>query len=305
MYYNISYEIAGVVILLGLILGRRRYFKSEDRTLRMFVGVLMLTLATSISNIFAALAYSEIIPLSNRWMLVTESVYLLLAVYSCYFMLRMVSERTGFDAEGFRIGNFILIAAFSILVMINVGTKFMFWYEYHDGREFVGTKWFHLDYLVYVLLFIEIAFVLIRNGRKLRRRVFVLTSTVFFFPVVCIFIQFIDDRILLSGIGAIGALLVYSFTLGEEDFESLQNTLEQLKETEVKEKENREEIEKVQRVKDMFLQDISERFDTPLEEVLRVGEEMKEYQDNPEIVEYIRQINQAGNQLQEFVGELK
>lgn len=301
MYYNINFEIAAILVLAAMLLGRRNLFKSEDKTIRMFMGVLIMTIGTTVFNIVAALSYAQIIPVDDSWMLVIETAYMLLGIYSCYFMLRLVCVRTGFESEVFRIANFTYIAVMSVVLLINIAGHFMFYYEDH---VFVGTSWFHLDYLIYVILFLEIAFVLIAKGKKLRRRVVILTSSIFFCPVGCIIIQFINDRLLLSGIGATVALFIYSFTLGEEDFEELQATLEELQRVKEQSELSRAEAEKVERVKELFIEQISNRFDAPLSEVIRISEEMKEFQDNPLISEYIEQINEAGLQLQTFVGEL-
>lgn len=301
MYYNICYEIAAMILLSIMIIARAKYFKSKDKTVIQFMSVSLLAIATCGVDIIAALCTSDYIHVNDQWMLVVETVYLLFSTYVCCWQLRVVCLRVSYLSESLRIWNFLVAAIMSILLLLNIGVGHVFHYENH---ELVKTLPFYLIYVVNAIYFLEMAVVLLTKGKKMRRKVFILTSSIFFLPVICILIQLFYDRLILSGIGATMALILFSFSLGDDDYETLQKTLAELEDSKEIEKENRKKAEKAQQVKQIFMKSISSEFEAPIKEALLISEMMEADCEDMEVIGYARQIHSASNQLLRFVDEL-
>lgn len=301
MYYNICYEVAAIVILVVLILARFKYFSSDNRVIKQFMNVIIMVLVTSIMNVIAALSYSSIIPVGDKLMLLIETIYLIFALLCCYFQLEVIIMRFAKGSEQIRIYNFILVALMSIVLSINLYKPFVF--EYID-HTFMGYPLFNGIYVIYVILFIEMSVLIIMNKDRARLQTVILTSSIMVLPIVCILIQFIDDRILLSEFGATIAFLLYSYSLEDKDYNKLQITLKELEESRKKELENRESITRVNEVKNLFMESISEELEAPIFEVLELSNSVYEEADSQEVKEYAQKINGAGKHLNSFIDQL-
>lgn len=301
MYYNFSYEIVAVLLLLLMLWSKMQYFRSDNRVEHMFWGVMALYLVTNSINIVAALCYSDVIPVNDTWMLVIETVYLLLAMYAVHYQFRIVCTRVEFESEVFRVGNFALVALMTILLLVNIGVRFIF--EYIDN-EFVGYPFFKSIYLVNGVMFVEMAMVIWNRRKLVRRKVAIFSIFMFLFPVVCILIQFLDDRLLLSGVGATAALMMFSFTLGDQDYEELQSTLVRLEQSKAQDVIKKDEIEAAYRVRQRFMETVSEDMRDPIEEISRINQNIREKSTDEHIGEYVSKIDEASQQLLSFVDEL-
>ncbi len=300
MYYVIDYEIAAVILLVIMIVSKIKLFKSKDRTTRMYMIVLVVALICGILDIFTALCQGNIIHVTDKYMLLFETIYLILILYSNYYLLRLICFRTHLESEALHIFNFVLISVLSFFLLSNLGQSFMFHYE---NLKFVGSSWFDFIYLINMAIYIEIAVVLVEKGKRLRRKILILCINAFLLPVVCIIAQYINDRILVSELGVVAAMFLFGFTLGEEDYASWELKRKELEETEDEEARIFAEAQKAKQVKIIFLDRITNKIETPLSGMIRAGEEMREFDVTPEIGEYIAQINKATNQLQEFTSE--
>lgn len=301
MYYNICYDIVSLIILGLLIISKFNMFHAEEQISRQFMHVVAIAFVSCLIDIVAALCYASIIPISDIWMLMVETAYLLFAMYTCYLQLRVVCLRTAFKSEAFRNINFLIVAIMTICLLINIANKFMF--EYID-HTFVGYHSFDSIYIVDGIMFVEMATVLVNRRRTLRKKVLFFSSAFFFFPIICILIQFADDRLLLSGAGVTAALLIFSFTLGDQNYESLQQAQTELEESKEIEKHYKADVEAANRVKTLFMERVSNEFKEPIEEAIAISTEMKIKSDDAKVKELIGEIEVANKQLLLFVDEL-
>lgn len=301
MYYNINYEIAAIILLIILMIGRREYFKSTNKINIQFMRVIMLVLTTCVVNIVAALSYSNYIPVDDQMMLFIETIYLILAMFSCYLQLVVIVSRCNYESNVVHIVNFILVGFVSIILLINLSGKFVF--EYID-HVFTGHTLFTFMYLVYVVMFIEMAVFLISNRHHIRSQIYILICGVMICPLAGILIQFLNDRLLLSGLGATAAFIIYSFSLEDEDYEKWQNTLNDLEVSKEKEQQNRKDAMISSRVKTIFMRSVSNELREPIKEVMTLSGRMSSRSREEEVINYAEKINESGKQLLSFVDEL-
>lgn len=305
MYYDIDYEIASIILLIVLIIARRRYFKSENSIIRQFMTVIILLIITCVIDIIAALSSAYIIPLSDEMMLVVESIYMLMALFVCFMQLMVVSRRMDANIDKIRVVNFLLVAFITLILCFNVYGHFIFEYKTVNGvREFIGYTLFYLIYIVYSIFFIQMAIVIILNKNKVRKQTFKLITGILIFPIFCIIIQSAYDNLLLSGFGGTLAFLIYSFSVEDQDYDKLQLTMAELEETRKLQHENEERIISANKVKSLFMENISEELKRPLNEILNICDDLKKENDDKAIDEYTQKINDSGKQLLSFIDEL-
>ena len=301
MYYNICYEVAALVILVALMITKYKYFKSENNVIKLFMVVSVMVAVTCITNITAALCFSNVIPTSDQMMLLVETVYLILTTLCCYMQLVVIEQRFMEHSSRIRMINFVLIAIMIIALTVNLSNHFIYEYVNH---VFTRNIWFNFIYIVTAAMFAEMGVIIVINRKKVRRETFILTSSIMILPILCIFIQFFDDRYLVSEFGATIAFLIYSYSVEDQDHERLQKTLEELEESRQSEIRTREEITNVNRVKTLFMKNISEELRLPVREVLNVNTELKNKTDDDIVNDFTQKIEEAGTQLLDFVDEL-
>jgi len=302
MYYNIYFEIAAIIILFMIIIGRKAFFEKKDKLTSEFFGVIGFTLVTCIVNIIAALCYDCIIPNSDKGMLVVETVYLLFAMYCCYAQLRVVCLSVGYESDVFRLINFYLLIVVSVALLINLGPGIIF--EYVD-HKFLGHPLFYATYIIYIAFFLEMLIVLYLNRSMMRRKQLILTTSLFIFPAVCILLQLLFDRYLLSELGATMAFLVFCFTLGDRDYEEYQQVAKELQASGEAIQKSREEANKANRVKTLFIRKMSAELGGPIKEILDICYEAGTSAEDSKTLEYIDRISEGGRDLNSFFCEIE
>ena len=131
-----------------------------------------------------------------------------------------------------------------------------------------------------------------------------LTSSCFFFPIICIIIQFFNDRLLLAMIGATVASVVFGLTLGDNDYDVLQNTLEELNRVKESEATSRHDAESANKVKTIFLENISNELLDPIKEVNDISNEIEGMTEDIELKKYAKEINNASVELLNVVEDI-
>lgn len=301
MYYNICYDLASILILIIMLLARNAFFDKYNELTRSFVTVVLLTFITCMTNIMACLCYDCIIPNSDRGMLVVETIYLLLAIYSCYACLRMMSLRVDFSSDMLRMVNFFLIITVSIALMINVGPGFIFRYENH---EFIGSILFRCVYFIYAAFFVEMFVILMIKRKNIRTKILLLISSILFLPLTGILVQFINDRLIVSDFSVTVALLFFAFTLSEQDYEGLQSAYDELERSKRLISRSMTDAEAARRVKSLFMKKMSASFELPLEEINKSCDNMSKLTDDNELSNMINITKNKSNEMQSLVKEL-
>lgn len=301
MYYNINFDIASIVILLILVLCKYKYFFSENSVTKQFMNVVTMVIITCVLNILAALCYSRIIPGNDKVMLLIETIYLIAAIASCYLQLMVIAQRFSTSDYFIKLANFILVAAYSICLGINIYGHFIF--EYID-HEFCSYAPFTVVYMIYAIFFIEMFVLIVVNKDKFRRQTVILTSVIMVLPIVSLIIQFFDDSLLLTELGATIAFFIYSFSLEDQDYDKWQSTLIELEELKKEELANKEKIEAINKVKTLFMGNVSEELRAPIEDIIAVSNGLKERNESKELNEYAGRISDSGIQLMTFVDKL-
>lgn len=301
MYYNIHYEICAILIVLVLLFSRSKYFKSDNKAIKQFIGVLMMVIATCCMNITAALAYSNIIRVSDQGLLVIETIYLIFALLSCYMQLGVIRERFDNHEQDLKLVNLVILSVAVIALVFNISLKYIFTYENH---QFVGYLLFYGVYVVYALLFIEMGVLIFQNRDKVRSGTLITSASIMFLPVICILVQMIYDELLLSELGAAIAFLLYNYSLEDEDYEKYQETLLELESSKEGEQKNRADITAVNRVKNIFMKNVSGELRVNITDVLEFDNEIQDKELSPQAREYTNQINESAKQLLNYVDSL-
>lgn len=301
MYYNINYEIVAVVLLALILISKRQYIKSNNSIEHNFWGVVLACFLACSMDIIAALAYSDIIPTDDAHMLLIETAYLTIALIAVYFQLAVICQRVGYKSEIFRSINGVIVAIMIIMLVVNMGVHFVFEYI---NKEFVGYEFFDSIYIVNGLMYAEMLYVIIMQRKSIRLKVAIFSALAFFFPIVGIILQSIDDRLLLTGICATAATFMFSFTLGDQDYEKMLKTQEELEKLREEDVQKQREIEAAYRVKQRFMEAVSDEMRVPIEEIKISNQRMRSISENEKIGEYSEQIENASKQLLGFVDEL-
>lgn len=220
LLYNISYEIAGVVLLLVLAVMLRTQYIVQSKSNKMFRQFIYLMIFAVSLDIFTAItiSYAAAIPV---WLnVIANTLYLLISVVCEYAAVQYVNVCINRTSKYNRIINKVVLILYAAIVVLNLWTGCLFSFSHHVYEH--GP----LYVLMYVVLFYYVLNILViaikeKTRFTVKQRcaniVFVIIS------LFCAFLQgFIVPNVLLSFFGAAIAAMIMTFSLETPDYQNLE-----------------------------------------------------------------------------------
>lgn len=296
MTYNISYDIAAILILTVLSLALNTvYFTSAKRS-KMFRRYVYCVFINALLDIITAytIVYAQHIPDFLNQLL--NSAYQFSSAFTVYVAISYVVDYTKCSNKVDRIIDIILGGVYVLMLSVNIFTGIVFYFdngEYIHGPLFLGT--YICSFLIVVHAMLSVLF----NVGKFRERKKELFLTVFFLSLPLIFsiAQIILGDILLTAFGEAFAALIMLFSIETPDYNALMTTM---KELEI----SKEEANVANRAKSDFLASMSHEIRTPINGVLGMDTMILNECKDPVILDYAENIRTAGNSLLSIINDI-
>lgn len=300
MVFNVHYTVTAIIIVFYMFLAGKLDFNSKDELVRRITWICTLSVICCAFEILMGLGSNGIFKTDDRNLVYYRNFFFLLTQICCYLQIRIVCVRGKIENIALRFINFVLIPIAFVALTINIGKEYLFTFK---NGVFIPYDSFNLLYLIYLVYYIEILVAIIMSRKVLRKHAFILSFSIIVIPIACAAVEINNPNILLSGFDVNLAFLIYSFTLGDDDFESAQAALDELESTKEAIKDSLASAEKNNLVKKKFIERLSQEFVKPIPRLKESTETMLRSSKDVKIIEYAHHMNEAITNLEAFVGE--
>lgn len=218
--YNISYEIAGLIILGIIIFVLYTIYDIKTRTNKRFKYMVFTVFAAELLDTITAItiSFATVVPIWLNYLL--NGLYMVSCAATMYMAFRYVITSIRKFYKTLTIINIVVLGAYALINATNFLTDWVF--------SFRNLSYDHgpLYYLTYVILFaylIEIIVIIIINRKNFKR--YQLIANVIF-PSIIVIVTILQivlpGKVLLTLFGSSCAILVMLFSLETPDYQQLE-----------------------------------------------------------------------------------
>jgi len=311
LVYNIHYEISAVVFLSILLVFLRLQHTAQARSTKKFRRLIVMVLLADIFDILTAvmISYAKLIPpVVNQ---LVNTVYFGMLVYMLYLYIDYIEVFLKHRLNKIQalFNNFILIGT-GVILIINIFTGWVF--SFSSNGEYLHGPLYLILFVLSIYFIIDSVVISLVHRKWMSRRQF---ASVMFFSFMLIvgtvFQVFFFPEVLLNLFCASVAIMVITFSLETPDYFRLTVAMEELKKVaedlDIAKKDAidaRNEAIEANKAKSEFLASMSHEIRTPINGVLGMNSIILKEAKDPNILEYARNIDSAGNGLLSLINDI-
>lgn len=215
MHYNLSFDIAGVIFLILLLLVLQNFYVINSKSSKYFRSFLIISIISGILDITTAITidYSQNVPAVLN--LIINTIYMFFASYTTFAGTRYIFSTVKLNL----LVNRILIVAYTVLLFINLFTGVIFDFR---GRTYNHGPLYLIAFLEsFIIMFYSIG-VLIYNHKLFTKKQLVLFSSFVLSPVIFVSFQFFHSEYLMTVFSSAASALLIIFAIETPDFVELE-----------------------------------------------------------------------------------
>lgn len=294
MYYNISYDIAAILMLTVIAVGMKTVLYTDTqghKHVRMYV---YSVIACAVIDIITAytICYGYLVPDSLN--LILNTLYQYASVLCVAVAMRTILNYFPGASKTSVIINKSLLCLQTGFVTLNMFTGWMF--RFTDGAYLHG-RLYMIAYALSLAVVFHMLFVVIKNRSDRPGLIIRVIILFLFLPTVFTMIQMIVGNVLLIAFGEAFSALIMLFALETPDYRKLMKTMKELEAA-------REEANIANSAKSDFLASMSHEIRTPINGILGMNTMILRDSRDPQIVEYAENIRIAGNALLSIINDI-
>lgn len=294
MTYNISFDIATIVISGVLFVALKTVFYTESIRSSVFRKFIAMTLINSVLDILTAytIAYSSAIP--DVLNLLLNTLYQFSSAFTVYYAIRYVFVYIECSKKANIIVNHIIGFSYLGLLTVNIFTGVVFSFKNH---EYIHGPLFFFTYILSFTVVIHAFIATISERKKIAKSQYHIVLFFLTLPIAFSVIQMLIGDVLLTSFGEAFASLIMLFSLETPDYNKLLATMEELRIA-------RQEADIANNSKSDFLANMSHEIRTPINGILGMDTMIIRECDDPQIIEYAENIRIAGNGLLSIINDI-
>lgn len=305
MKYNVSYDIAALALsALCYIYVRISYNDNKESTRQYRILTVLIFIAALLDSITAyTISYANLVPIQLNYVL--NSIYFFTTVIASYFLPRYI--RYMLDEPDHMILmdtiNKVILYIWLALCLTNYFTHWLFYFD--EDLNYLHGQFF---LFIYILPMYFILLTLLRGiyfRKKLTRKKFIsIISFCAIELVISVLQSFFFKYVLLCYFGSALTMFVILYSLETPDYTKLMATMEELEKSKEEALRARAEAEKSTQAKSTFLANMSHEIRTPINGVLGMNEIALNENTDPQIEEYLLNIQNAGESLLSIINDI-
>ena len=294
MKYNISFDIAAILVLMVLAVGMKTVLYTETPGNKLVRRYVYAVLACSVIDIITAytISYGYMVP--DRLNLILNSLYQYSSILCVSTAMRTILNYYPSASKKSVMINRILLYLLIAFVTINMFTGWMFRFE---NGIYIHGRLYKIAYVLSLAIIFHMLYVVLVNRADRPGVISRIIILFLFLPTIFTVIQMVVGDILLITFGEAFSALIMLFALETPDYRKLMKTMKELEIA-------REEANVANRTKSDFLASMSHEIRTPINGILGMNTMILRDSDDPNIVEYAENIRIAGNGLLSIINDI-
>ncbi len=294
MYYNISFDIAAILVLIVLAVGMNTVLYTDTTGHRLVRRYMYSVIFCAVMDVITAytICYGYLIP--DTLNLILNSIYQYSSALCVAVAMRTILNYYPSAGKASVMINRILLYLLVAFITVNMFTGWMF--EFTDG-EYIHGSLYMIAYALSLAVVFHMLYVVLVNRTDrpgVMSRIIILFL---FLPTVFTVIQMIVGDILLIAFGEAFSALIMLFALETPDYRKLMKTMNELEIA-------REEANVANRAKSDFLASMSHEIRTPINGILGMNTMILKDSDDWQITQYAENIRAAGNSLLSIINDI-
>ena len=294
MYYNISFDIAAILVLIVLAVGMNTVLYTDTRGHKLVRLYMYSVIICSVIDVITAYTICYGYMISDTLNLVLNTLYQYSSAVCVALAMQTILNYYPSASKRSVIINRILLILLVIFITLNIYTGWLFSFE---NGVYIHGRFYYIAYILSLAVVIDmLAIVLINRSDKpgVISRIIILFL---FLPTIFTVIQMIVGNVLLITFGEAFSALIMLFALETPDYRKLMKTMKELEIA-------REEANAANNAKSDFLASMSHEIRTPINGILGMNTMILRDSSDPDIVEYSENIRTAGNTLLSIINDI-
>ncbi|MBR6451854.1 MAG: hypothetical protein IKS87_04045, partial [Lachnospiraceae bacterium] len=294
MYYNISFDIAAILVLAVIAVGMNTVLYTDTPGHKLVRRYVYAVIACAIIDVITAytICYGTMIP--DPINLILNTIYQYSAVFCVAVAMRTILNYYPSASKTAIWINRVLLYLQVAFVTVNLFTGWLFRFE--NGVYIHGNLYLVSYVISLAVVFHMLQVVLVNRADRpgVLSRIILLFL---FLPTIFTVIQMIVGDVLLIAFGEAFSALIMLFALETPDYRKLMKTMNELESA-------REEANVANSTKSDFLASMSHEIRTPINGILGMNTMILRDCKDPQIVEYADNIRIAGNGLLSIINDI-
>ena len=294
MYYNISFDIAAILMLIVIAVGMKTVLYTDTQGHKLVRMYVYSVIACAVIDIITAytICYGYLIP--DLLNLILNTLYQYASVLCVAVAMRTILNYYPSASKISVMINRTLLYLQTGFVTLNMFTGWMF--KFKDGAYLHGRLYL-IAYILSLAVVFHMLYVVIKNHSDRPGLISRVILLFLFLPTIFTVIQMIVGNVLLIAFGEAFSALIMLFALETPDYRKLMKTMKELEIA-------REEANIANSAKSDFLASMSHEIRTPINGILGMNTMILRDSKDPQIVEYAENIRIAGNALLSIINDI-
>ena len=294
MYYNISFDIAAILMLIVIAVGMKTVLYTDTQGHKLVRMYVYSVIACALIDIITAytICYGYLVP--DPLNLILNTLYQYASVLCVAVAMRTILNYYPSASKISVMINRTLLYLQTGFVTLNVFTGWMF--KFKDGAYLHGRLYL-IAYILSLAVVFHMLYVVIKNHSDRPGLISRVILLFLFLPTIFTAIQMIVGNVLLIAFGEAFSALIMLFALETPDYRKLMKTMNELEIA-------REEANIANSAKSDFLASMSHEIRTPINGILGMNTMILRDSKDPQIVEYAENIRISGNALLSIINDI-
>ncbi|MCR5603713.1 MAG: response regulator [Lachnospiraceae bacterium] len=294
MYYNISFDIAAILILIVLAVGMNTVLYTDTHGHKLVCTYIYSVLLVSVLDMITAytICYGNMVP--DALNLILNTLYQYSSILCVAVAMRTILNYYPSSGRNSMIINRSILLLLTAIVTLNLFTGWMFRFE---NGEYIHNKLYYISYVLLLVIVFHTLYVVLKNRSDRPATISRIIILFLFLPTIFTVIQMIFKNILLIAFGEAFSALIMLFALETPDYRKLMKTMNELEIA-------REEANNANMSKSDFLASMSHEIRTPINGILGMNTMILRDSEDPRIIEYAENIRLSGNTLLSIINDI-